>query len=203
MPPRSSVAAPATPRATPTAADSTPLPTPRKSPHCKTCGSPRKGHPLRSCPTDPLRPSPSPSPLKSSSSTKTRATAGNLIDALEAMNLEDRDLKEKRERRKSAAAALRRPNSLDSLPSISTFTGEILDRLAQPGILDPCESKKGGDDDDGEKREAVVRWRETSGVPTGAKKASSPAKSKIPSSAAAPIADSTPTKKRLPESVRK
>jgi hypothetical protein len=73
------------------------------------------------------------------------------------MNLEDRDLKEKRERRKSMQ---QRPLDLQSLPSISTFTGELLDSLKEPGLLN--------DDgrDDTEKREAVIRWRETSGVPS-------------------------------------
>jgi hypothetical protein len=77
------------------------------------------------------------------------------------MNLEDRDLKEKRERRKSMQ---QRPLDLQSLPSISTFAGELLDSLKEPGLLN--------DDgrDDTEKREAVIRWRETSGIPldTGA-----------------------------------
>ncbi|KAJ7265438.1 hypothetical protein B0H12DRAFT_198652 [Mycena haematopus] len=155
MPPALRSSAPSTPRKTssPAATDSEPAAlTPRKSPHCKTCGRPRKGHPLRACEA--------PSPVKSITPSP---RPNNLIDALEAMNLEDRDRKEKLERRKSA----QRPSPFPSLPSISTFTGELLESLMVPGLLDHIEDGSDHGGDDGEKREAVIRWRETSGVPTG------------------------------------
>ncbi|KAJ6560276.1 hypothetical protein B0H19DRAFT_1147081 [Mycena capillaripes] len=157
MPPALRPSAPSTPRAstrtsTPTIATESadpPTTTPRKSPHCKTCGRPRKGHPLRACDAD--------SPRKNMAIPAETHRLNTLSDALEAMNLEDRDRKEKRDRRRSAQA---RPADLQSLPSISTITGELLESLKAPGLLDDDEG------DDAEKREAIIRWRETSGVPT-------------------------------------
>ncbi|KAJ7368966.1 hypothetical protein DFH08DRAFT_832768 [Mycena albidolilacea] len=194
MPPALRSSAPSTPRAstrtTTPATDSEPAAlTPRKSPHCKTCGRPRKGHPLRSCDADPPIKSPivAPSPR-----------SNNLVEALEAMNLEDRDRKEKRERRKSAQQ--QRPKSFPSLPSISTFTGELLDSLMVPGVLDDDESDHGGDDS--KKREAVIRWREKSGVPSGTGTSqklvehSGASPSSLDSSPDRTAEESTPTKKR-------
>ncbi|KAJ6515299.1 hypothetical protein C8R45DRAFT_956007 [Mycena sanguinolenta] len=191
MPPALRSSAPNTPRrtSTPAPTDSEPAAlTPRKSPHCKTCGRPRKGHPLRSCEAE----SSLDSPLKSIAQSP---RPKNLIDALEAMNLEDRDRKEKRERRKSA----QRPNPpFPSLPSISTVTGEILDSLLVPGLLDDDGSDHGGDD--GEKREAVIRWRESSGVPLGTGTSQAAI---VESSADGPEEESTPTKKRVHSAVGK
>ncbi|KAJ7506585.1 hypothetical protein B0H11DRAFT_1971881 [Mycena galericulata] len=148
--------APTTPKASRTnspAADSeSPAKTPRKSPHCKTCGRPRKGHPLRACEY--------PDSPKNTTSAAGTSRANNLIDALEAMSLEERDRKEKRERRKSAA----QPRPVQSLPSISTVTEELLESLKAPGLFDDNDSDYGGES--AEKREVVIRWREVSGVPS-------------------------------------
>ncbi|KAJ7771037.1 hypothetical protein DFH07DRAFT_804577 [Mycena maculata] len=158
--------APSTPRASSRASPATdsgsPAKTPRKSPHCKTCGRPRKGHP-RTCEY-------ADSPLKSTTSAApVTSPANKLVAALAAMNLEeleDRDRKEKRERRRSAAAM--KPIPIRSLPSVSTVTDEILESLKAPGLLDD-DSDCGGDDV--EKRQVVIRWREDSGVPTRRKSA--------------------------------
>ncbi|KAF8214196.1 hypothetical protein K438DRAFT_1750259 [Mycena galopus ATCC 62051] len=206
--------APSTPRAfartsTPAAADSESASvalTPRKSPHCKTCGRPRKGHPLRACEADSPLKSTTDSPLKSTTASPLKSTtvrvitpqspparSNNLIDALEAMNLDDRDRKEKRERRKSAQAL--KPGPFPSLPSLSTFTGELLDSL--PGLLADDGSDHEGEDS--EKREAVSRWRETSGVPA----ATAPLVESPINNAPALADDLTPTKKRVRATVGK
>ncbi|KAJ7682090.1 hypothetical protein DFH06DRAFT_1160191 [Mycena polygramma] len=190
---------PSAPRATRTstpaaAADSaeSPANTPRKPPHCKTCGRPRKGHPLRGCEVDPS-PKTDPPPKKDPSPKKATIVAdphppSTLVDSLLAMNLEERDRKEKRDRRRSVAQ--QRPADLQSLPSMSTTTGELLESLKAPGLL--------ADDHDGEseseKRDAVMRWRETSGVPRArASVVPLPPTTEPPPAA---LADATPTKKR-------
>ncbi|KAJ7462039.1 hypothetical protein FB451DRAFT_1267566 [Mycena latifolia] len=150
--PRSMPSAPSTPRAsTKTNTDSeSPARTPRKSPHCKTCGRPRKGHPLRACDSaDPSLKNTTPAPENPTS---------NLIDALATLKLAERDRNDKRERRQSSA----QPGPLQSLPSISTVTGELLESLKAPGLLDDDGSEFG---DDPEKRDIVIRWREVSGMP--------------------------------------
>ncbi|KAJ6460740.1 hypothetical protein C8R47DRAFT_1160429 [Mycena vitilis] len=174
--------------------------TPRKPPHCKTCGRPRKGHPLRGCEVD-RSPSPktdpppkkNPSPKKDPSPKKATIVAdphppSTLVDSLLAMNLEERDRKEKRDRRRSVAQ--QRPADLQSLPSMSTTTGELLESLKAPGLL--------ADDHDGEseseKRDAVMRWRETSGVPRA--RASVVPLAPPTDQSPALLADATPTKKR-------
>ncbi|KAJ7094419.1 hypothetical protein C8R44DRAFT_814455 [Mycena epipterygia] len=151
---RSMSSAPSTPRAsttrtnTPLITDSESPATPRKPPHCKTCGRPRKGHLLSAC--EPAGPSPKKTNAATETPTKT------LIDSLAAMELADRDQKDKRERRRSV-----QPRPLQSLPSISTITGELLDSLKAPGLLDDDGSEYGGDD--AEKREVVIRWRQDTG----------------------------------------
>ncbi|KAJ7102674.1 hypothetical protein C8R43DRAFT_232486 [Mycena crocata] len=205
--PTPSAPGPSTPRAStgtntrPTTDSSeTPANTPRKSPHCKTCGRPRKGHPLRACESvDSPRKDATGSPVVNS-------PTSNLIDALGALDFVDRDRKEKRARRQSE-----RPRTLQSLPSISTVTGELLDSLKAPGLLDDDGSEYGGDD--AEKRDVVIRWRETSSIPptkgasvqndsSGAPPPSTaPSVPKYPSPTV--IADKTPTKKRVPGLVGK
>ncbi|KAJ7098636.1 hypothetical protein B0H15DRAFT_928096 [Mycena belliarum] len=188
--------APSTPKAsvrTNTNAES-PAKTPRKSPHCKTCGRPRKGHPLRACE------SADSSPLKDTTPSLGGHPKGDptthIIDAMTALRLAERDRMDKRERRRSAQ--VQRP--MQSLASISTFTGEILESLKAPGVLDDDGSELG---DDPEKRDIVIRWRETSGLP--ASKAASQRSSPIPprststakgDSAPCSPDESTPTKKR-------
>ncbi|KAJ7044889.1 hypothetical protein C8F04DRAFT_1069910 [Mycena alexandri] len=196
---------PTTPGATrtvnPTATTESPVNTPRKSPHCKTCGRPRKGHPLRACETDsPLVQNATPiraSPLKNTTPARTNPSPSNLIDGLVALQLEERDRQEKRERHQ-AARAQPKP-TMQSLPSISTITGELLESLKKPGLLV----------DDGsdytERREAVTRWREKGDAPTatGTSKPKQPSNSVVPASSVeperldAPLDDFTPTKKRL------
>ncbi|KAJ7688679.1 hypothetical protein B0H17DRAFT_1180483 [Mycena rosella] len=129
-----------------------PQKTPRKSPHCKTCGRPRKGHPLRACETADSSPKKTPTPA--------RATpTSDLIDRLAELDLAERDRKDKRARHQSA-----QPRLLPSLPSISTATGELLESLKAPGLLDDDGSEYGGEDDYG-KREIIIRWREVSSIP--------------------------------------
>ncbi|KAF7335310.1 hypothetical protein MSAN_02341800 [Mycena sanguinolenta] len=189
MPPTLRSFAPSTPQrtSTPAPTDSEPVAlTPRKSPHCKTCGRPRKGHPLRACEAESP---PVDSPLKSATQSP---RPKNLIDALEAMNLEERDRKEKRERRKSA----QRPNPpFPSLPSISTVTGEILESLLVPGLLDDDGSDHGADDS--VKQEAVIRWRETSVVTPGTGTSQPAIVESSADGPPLPEEEVTPTKKRL------
>ncbi|KAJ7055009.1 hypothetical protein C8F01DRAFT_1160678 [Mycena amicta] len=163
--------------------------TPRKSPHCKTCGRPRKGHPLRSCDLNtPPRLSTastieqdSPSP-----STHTTATSTSLTDALDALSLspaiEERDQADKRARRKSLVKHQHIPVDLQSLPSISTITGALLDGLTlmSPGkvagegeeseveellLEDDDDDDDEGDGDGNVKREAILQWRDANGTP--------------------------------------
>ncbi|KAJ7739854.1 hypothetical protein B0H16DRAFT_1694408 [Mycena metata] len=178
--------------------------TPRKSPHCKTCGRPRKGHPLRACDTDsPLVQNATPiraSPLKNTTPARTNPSPSNLIDGLLALQLEERDQQEKRERRQ-AARAQPKP-TMQSLPSISTITGELLEGLKKPGLL--VDDGSDYEADDTERRDAVMRWREKSDAPkTGASKPKKPSTSVVPPSSVeperldTPVDDSTPTKKRV------
>ncbi|KAJ6536712.1 hypothetical protein DFH09DRAFT_1178572 [Mycena vulgaris] len=192
MPPalRPTPSAPSTPRtSTKSNTDSeSPARTPRKSPHCKTCGRPRKGHPLRACES-------ADSSLKNTT-TATETPTSTLIDALAAMDLVERDRKDKRDRRQSV-----RPRPLQSLPSISTVTGELLESLKAPGLLDDDDSDYGGDD--AEKRDVVIRWREVSSLPAG-KDAAQRLDSSIPPRSTTPSRrppallgdDFTPTKKQ-------
>ncbi|KAJ7167726.1 hypothetical protein C8R46DRAFT_1093954 [Mycena filopes] len=173
--------------------------TPRKSPHCKTCGRPRKGHPLRACDVQNI-PATAPTPTRRTSPLKsitipTTPPSGNLIDALAAMNLDsNRDQQEKRERRLAARAQVQVPPMMQSLPSISTITGELLESL--PGLMNNLDDSDCEFAEDSERRDAVLRWREKSDLPKA-----------IPPSSVEPALDerldtyteaddSTPTKKR-------
>ncbi|KAJ7248449.1 hypothetical protein C8J57DRAFT_1475571 [Mycena rebaudengoi] len=152
--------APSTPRpskppSTPLATGASKTTTPRKSPHCKSCGRPRKGHPLRSCESAAVAAVQSPRKPPAGEDSPARGTA--VVDALEAARLAERDRQEKRARRVSQPQA--RPR-IQSLPSISTITGELLDGLKEMGL-----GREDGQDDGGAKREAVMRWREGSDTP--------------------------------------
>ncbi|CAK5275114.1 unnamed protein product [Mycena citricolor] len=147
-------------------ASSAPPKSPRKSPHCKTCGRPRKGHVLRSCgdDTQPITPTArstakratraaavsTPSSASSSPRTplsdapgkpkvavRTPTAAGTPL----AVRKEELLAMEERDRRdKSNRRRDSRANAisatLSSLPSISTVTGELLDQLVAVKILD-------------------------------------------------------------------
>ncbi|KAJ7639497.1 hypothetical protein FB45DRAFT_1024224 [Roridomyces roridus] len=177
---------PTTPKAarSPSKTTGTGTVTPRKSPHCKTCGRPRKGHPLRACPvelaTSDSEPGSSPGMIKKHTTTTTPTPAtprrsptktlpliaalGALkLDDIDTLALEERDRQEKRARRKSAAAASMSPPVMRSLPSVSTVTGGILDGLTR---LVGEGGEEGGEEeeDSSEKREGIVRWREGSGA---------------------------------------
>ncbi|KAJ7893434.1 hypothetical protein B0H14DRAFT_2684918, partial [Mycena olivaceomarginata] len=160
-------------RTTTPATDSEPAAlTPRKSPHCKTCGRPRKGTRL-----DPATPTP-----------QSRVPS-----------LPQRTVIGKRNESGGSLHSSSGPKSFPSLPSISTFTGELLDSLMVPGVLDDDESDHGGDDS--KKREAVIRWREKSGVPSGTGTSqqlvehSGASPSSLDSSPDRTAEESTPTKK--------
>ncbi|KAJ7130990.1 hypothetical protein C8R46DRAFT_661349 [Mycena filopes] len=136
-------------------------------PHCKTCGRPRKGHPLRACDVQNI-PATAPTPTRRTSPLKSitipTTPPSGLIDALAAMNLDsNRDQQEKRERRLAARAQVQVPPMMQSLPSISTITGELLESL--PGLMNNLDDSDCEFAEDSERRDAVLRWREKSDLP--------------------------------------
>ncbi|KAF7302263.1 hypothetical protein MIND_00793400 [Mycena indigotica] len=193
MPPGLRSAAPSTPsKATTTRSLDTDVPTPRKSPHCKTCGRPRKGHPLRACGVESLLPSDPITPSKPSAASITTThdddDSPSLVQAMDALSLspakviehEERDKDEKRTRRKSLARQQNIPIDLQSLPSISSFTGGLLDGLT---LMSPKQGVAKDEDDQGsegevellleadeiehavDKRETILQWRDANGTP--------------------------------------
>ncbi|KAF7332672.1 hypothetical protein MKEN_00150100 [Mycena kentingensis (nom. inval.)] len=219
--------APATPK-TPVktrAAQADATPTQRRSPHCKACGRPRKGHPLRSCDLNlgrgaspaPKKPAPSPAPSSvaassiAPSSPPVSAASGTIVDydsdsdsdshtsspdqriaaKLGALSLSPGpglasalaadSTAEARDKRTRRTSLFRQqythvPADLQSLPSISTITGELLDGLtmmsppkAEAAIGLCVGEEEEEDDQDGEqekeKREAILQWRDANGTP--------------------------------------
>ncbi|KAF7294154.1 hypothetical protein HMN09_01143800 [Mycena chlorophos] len=200
---RSAASAPSTPAKTASSASvsTTPL---RKSPRCKTCGRPRKGHPQRACESsdvdvDVASPSVASivTPRKPKAETPAKMTPArpSAAAALQALSLspehEQRDEADKRARRKSLFNAQYTPADLQSLPSISTITDELLDGLTMMSIgkdngdghgargqrEEDVESDEEveqllADDEvdleeegDSSKRAAILQWRDASGTP--------------------------------------
>nr|GAT46501.1 predicted protein [Mycena chlorophos] len=198
---RSAASAPSTPAKTASNASvaTTPL---RKSPRCKTCGRPRKGHSQRACESsdvDVAVASPSVAsvvtPRKPRAETPAKVTPARPSPALQALSLspehEQRDEADKRARRKSLFNAQYTPADLQSLPSISTITDELLDGLTMMSIgkdngdghgargqhEEDVESDEEveqllADDEvdleeegDSSKRVAILHWRDASGTP--------------------------------------
>ncbi|KAH7914439.1 hypothetical protein BJ138DRAFT_1144007 [Hygrophoropsis aurantiaca] len=153
MPPTTRSSAPTTPLKKATGGGlATPSTTPRRVPHCKTCGRPRAGHPRRGCPNPPL-----PADGDYDSQLTDELESLHIVQARSepASPLDTRDAKEKQKRRLSVRFALA---PQESLASLSTSSSEIVNRLLEPGIMD--------DDSTDDVKEGILRWQHSLG-PSG------------------------------------
>ncbi|KAF5333612.1 hypothetical protein D9611_002760 [Ephemerocybe angulata] len=172
--------------------NSSPSTTPRKVPCCTKCKRPRAGHPRTGCPYvdsdgTPAPSTPEPSPLKpkataSRSTTPAKqgrrsiggARGGPLEAAMGSMQIREATPEEEEEQKRAMAKARRRSQPLNqkgpSLLSLSTTSGEIVERLLQPGILDEDTEPE---DNGGfvasplqTKPSRIIQWQETVRIET-------------------------------------
>ncbi|KAI0346908.1 hypothetical protein BDW22DRAFT_1425006 [Trametopsis cervina] len=108
---------------------------PRRAPHCKTCGRPRLGHPRAGCPVADDRRSSSPS-----------KDMQDVESELKSLHIED-DIDNTatpattRRRRRSSGQTLHIPQP--TLSSLSSGAHEVLRGLQRPGIFDDSDTDKG------------------------------------------------------------
>lgn len=130
-------------------------PSPRKAPHCRTCGQPRAGHPRAGCPSavqhaddaTEMTQAMQSMQLKSSSPTPKRKINTQMDQNI---HIPPRDSPSSiRHHRKSAARPL---VSTPSLISLSYSSQELVEKLLQPGLL--------SDDSEAEEPHVMIqKWR--------------------------------------------
>ncbi|KAH7931182.1 hypothetical protein BV22DRAFT_1027413 [Leucogyrophana mollusca] len=150
MAPVTRSSAPTTPsKNTNTSGLPTPTSTPRRAPHCRTCGQPRAGHPRSGCPN------------VESPAAPAEDYDSQLTDELESLRIVQpregsaspssaRDAKAKSNRRLSVRFAVA---PQESLASLSTSASEMVTKLLEPGMM--------GSDASEDDKEGILRWQKS------------------------------------------